>query len=210
MANKNTLILTCGGTGSGKTTVAKLIRDEMSKDSSAQVICLDQFYLNDIDKIPRLKDELNYDHPNAFDWELIKSCINSLLTGKETYLPEYDYSIHQRKKEMRLVQSTDIIVLEGILSLYDKELCEMADIKIFVETESDERFIRRLVRDVQERGRSLDSVIKQWRNVVRPMHKAFVDPLKESADIIIPWYKTNMTGVKTIIATLSQMIKDKK
>ena len=152
-------------------------------------------------------DKINFDHPNAFDWKLLNQKIDSLLDGKKTELPQYDYTVCKRKKETTIVESTDVIILEGILSLYDQDILAKADLKIYVDTPDDERFIRRLLRDRAERKRTDEDTISQWRKTLRPMQRQFISPQKSEANIIVPWSKVNNIAIKAIQGAIQQFLK---
>ena len=145
------------------------------------------------------RSKLNYDHPDAFDTELLCEHIRLLKEGKAIEMPVYDYSIHNRSKETICVNPAPVIVLEGILIFAEPELCDLMDIKVFVDTDADVRILRRIVRDVKERGRSLDSVITQYLTTVKPMHEQFVEPSKRCADIIIPEGGENLVALDMLI-----------
>lgn len=173
-----------GGTGAGKTTVAK--RVTARTEDAATLIPLDNYYkdLSHLD-IEERRD-VNYDHPDAFEWELLRSDVSKLLAGKSIEMPQYDFTAHNRMDETVQVEPTEVIVVEGILALYDDELTEMLDLKVYVETDADVRILRRIQRDVIERGRDLEGVIDQYLSTVKPMHEQFVEPTKKHADLIIP------------------------
>lgn len=173
-----------GGTGSGKTTITKRIIREFGGDVS--VMYHDNYYKAHDEMSYEERCKLNYDHPNAFDTELMLSHLKELKSGKAISCPVYDYSIHNRSKKTVNVNPAKVIVVEGILIFADKKLCDELDIKIFVDTDADVRILRRIVRDVRDRGRSLDSVVSQYLNTVKPMHEQFVEPSKRNADVIIP------------------------
>ena len=173
-----------GGSGSGKTTLARNIAEHFGERIS--VLRHDDYYKaqSDISEAERAK--LNYDHPDAFDTPLLISHLKALKQGQAVNSPVYDYRIHDRSKDIRRVDATRVIILEGILIFENRELLELMDMKIFVDTDPDVRIIRRLARDVKQRGRTLESVIEQYLSTVKPMHEAFVEPSKKRADIIIP------------------------
>lgn len=173
-----------GGTGAGKTTVARELTE--GADDSVTRIPLDNYYkdLSHLDMDERA--EVNYDHPNAFEWELVREHMAALMEGQHVKMPQYDFTIHNRSEECTTVQPTDVIVLEGIFSLYDERLNDMMDLRVYVETDADVRILRRIRRDVIDRGRDLDGVIQQYLNTVKPMHEQFVEPTKKHADLIIP------------------------
>ncbi|MCD2199593.1 uridine kinase [Halobacterium sp. KA-4] len=173
-----------GGTGAGKTTVAREITDNV--EEAATLIPLDNYYkdLSHMDFEERAN--VNYDHPSAFEWDLLQEHLDALLSGQPVEMPQYDFSEHLRKEERVTVEPTDVIVLEGILALYDEDVNDMLDLHIYVETDADVRILRRIERDVVERGRDLEGVMDQYLSTVKPMHEQFIEPTKKDADIIIP------------------------
>jgi uridine kinase len=173
-----------GGTGAGKTTVARLITESVGE--SITRIPIDNYYhdLSHLDFEER--KSRNYDHPSAFEWDLLREQVSSLLEGQSVEMPQYDFSEHNRKPEPKEVEPTDVIILEGILALHDDALNEMMDLRLYVETDADVRILRRIQRDVVERGRDLESVIEQYLSTVKPMHDQFIEPTKRNADLIIP------------------------
>ncbi|QHI72222.1 uridine kinase [Aminipila terrae] len=173
-----------GGTGSGKSTLINKIKEEFNDDIT--VISHD-FYYKEHSNMP-FKDRslLNYDHPDAFDTDLMIEHIKLLKDRKEAWCPVYDFTIHNRVSEKLVLNPSKVVVVEGILIFENKELLNLLDIKVFVDTDADVRIIRRILRDVKERGRSLDSVVTQYLTTVKPMHEQFVEPSKKYADIIIP------------------------
>lgn len=183
---KSILIGVAGGTGSGKTSMARNIVKDF--DPKEVVIIEQDSYYHDLSHIPlEIRGHHNFDHPDAYDFQQLKSDMRRLLAGEEVNIPIYDYKTHTRKKdEFQHVGGHKIIVLEGIMVLYDSELRDLMDIKIYIETAADIRFIRRLKRDIYQRGRTVDSVIQQYLETVRPMHEQFIEPTKKYADIIIP------------------------
>lgn len=193
-----------GGTGSGKTLVSKRIYDELGSDRVA-IIEQDSYYRDQSDIPLDSRNSRNYDHPNAFDLELMRLQMQELMDGKAVKIPVYDYKTHTRKKRRRIVKDHVVIILEGILTLFDPGIRMLMDIKVYIDTPSDTRFIRRLNRDTKERGRESDSIIRQYQESVRPMHDQFVEPTKAYADIIIPGGGYNNVAVdllKTKVATL--------
>ncbi len=182
---KSIIIGICGGTGSGKSTVTNELVSLIDEEKVA-VIEQDSYY-KDQSHLPfEERVQTNYDHPFAFDNELLISHLKSLKEGKSIEKPIYDFEVHNRKKEVEIVSPKEVIILEGILIFFEKEIRHLLDIKVFVDTDSDVRIIRRILRDMKERGRSLDSVILQYMNTVRPAHLQFIEPSKKYADIIIP------------------------
>ncbi|WP_257297818.1 uridine kinase [Haloarchaeobius sp. FL176] len=173
-----------GGTGAGKTTVAREVADTVGE--AVTRIPLDNYY-EDLSHMPlEEREEVNYDHPDAFEWELLVDQLDSLLMGQPIEMPQYDFEIHNRTDETVTVSPSDVIVVEGIFALYDDDILDMCDLRVFVETDADVRILRRIRRDVLERGRELAGVIDQYLSTVKPMHEQFVDPTKKNADVIIP------------------------
>ena len=178
------IISICGGSGSGKTTFTDKVRNEVKENIS--VIHMDSYYLPKLPKdLETSHGQPNYDHPNAFDWKLLRSHIKSLKNGKSISAPLYDFKKNSRLKKTTLVKPTKVVLFEGIFSLYDESIRSMSDITAFLHVEADIRFIRRLHRDVEERGRSLDSVINQYYETVRPMYQKYLDPQRQFADFIV-------------------------
>ncbi|MFC4436586.1 MULTISPECIES: uridine kinase [Natrialbaceae] len=173
-----------GGTGAGKTTVARTVAETVGE--AVTRIPVDNYYedLSHLDYEERA--EVNYDHPSAFEWELLREQLDALLMGQPIEMPQYDFEIHNRKDEHVRVEPSDVIVLEGIFSLFDEQILEMLDLKVYVMTDADVRILRRIERDVVDRGRDLEGVIEQYLETVKPMHEQFVSPTKKNADVIIP------------------------
>lgn len=195
-----------GGTGSGKTTVAHNIKEKIGED--ILILDMDSYY-KDNSHIPfeeRLK--INYDHPDAFDIPLLKSHIETLLRGETIKKPIYSFVEYTRLKDYEEVKPKRIIILEGIFVLFFEELRKLMDIKIYVDTDADIRLIRRLLRDIKERGRTIDSVIKQYTEVVRPMHIQFVEPTKRFADIIIPEGGFNIVAVDIVVSRIKEFFRE--
>ena len=203
------LICVCGGSGSGKTTVTEEISKIFPNKLKLLHLCLDSFYLKNLGEIKqnKLHTNINFDHPNSFDWKLVEETVDGLLNRKEVKIPIYDYVKSRRSDKFTVVKNVDVIIFEGILSLYDNYINEKAAIKIFVDTPDDERFIRRFLRDKQQRGRQTEDIIQQWRNVVRPMYRLFISPQKANADIVIPWYKFNKVAIRALNASIKDFIK---
>jgi len=187
----------CGGTGSGKTTVARRILDCVS-DEHVTFLQQDSYYRNLGDMPVELRHAINFDHPDALDNDLFINHVKALRAGEAIGMPVYDFSIHTRKNETIHIEPKPILIIEGILIFVDAALRAQMDIKIFVDTDDDLRFIRRLQRDVHERGRTVESVIKQYLETVRPMHQQFVEPSKRHADVIIPEGGYNEVGIDLI------------
>ena len=194
-----------GGSGSGKTTLAQLILDHIGADKIA-FLPHDAYY-RDQDHLPyeeRLK--VNYDHPDSLETELLVRHIQELKAGRAIDLPVYDFNIYSRKHETRRIEPRSIILVEGILIFYEKILRKLFDVKIFVDADPDIRLIRRLTRDITERGRSVDSVISQYQATVRPMYLEFVEASKRYADIIIPEGGRNPVALEMVIARLESLL----
>jgi uridine kinase len=197
-----------GGTGSGKTTVAKAITREL-RDERISIIHEDSYY-RDQSHLPfeeRIKT--NYDHPNAIDKPLLIQHLRNLLAGHPIEKPIYDFKNHTRAEKTERIIPGDVVIIEGILALEDPELRDLMKIKIYVETDADIRFIRRLRRDINERGRTADSVIEQYKNVVRPMHMQFVEPSKRFADVIIPEGGFNKVAIGLMVTAIREYQRKK-
>lgn len=186
-----------GGTGSGKTTITKKLIKKFGEEVS--VIQHDSYYKAHHEMSYEERSLLNYDHPNAFDTDMLVQAIRDLKDGKSIVCPVYDYSIHDRSEQTIIINPTKVIIVEGILIFADKDLCDLMDIKIFVDADADERILRRIKRDVRDRGRSLESVISQYLTTVKPMHEQFVEPSKRNADIIIPQGGHNKVAMDMVI-----------
>ena len=208
MTGRRILIGIAGGSGSGKTLVARTIVRELGTD---RVVIIDQdSYYRNLEDIPlRDRDARNFDHPDAFDNELMKRHIRELLAGRPVAQPIYDYSEHRRLPETRQVGEHDVIVLEGILIFTDPELLQLMDIKMFIDADADIRFIRRLRRDLIERGRSADSIIRQYEESVRPMHLQFVEPSKRHADVIIPEGGHNKVAIDLMKTKIRELLRER-
>lgn len=193
-----------GGTGSGKTTIAQNIK-EVFKDDVA-ILCHDYYYKSNEGISLEERKKLNYDHPNSFDTDLLIEQVKTLKNGDIIHHPVYSFVEHTRLKETVEVKPAKVIIVEGILIFENKELCDLMDIKVFVDTDADVRIIRRLLRDVQERGRDLDSVVNQYLNTVKPMHEEFVDPSKRRADIIIPEGGSNAVALSMLLEKIRNFI----
>ena len=202
------LIGIAGGSGSGKTLVARTIIRELGSD---RVVVIDQdSYYKNLDDIPlRDRDARNFDHPDAFDGDLLKRHVRDLLDGRVIEQPVYDYAQHRRLAETRTIGDHMVIVLEGILIFVDPEFRAMMDIKLFVDADQDVRFIRRLKRDLVERGRSVDSIIRQWEESVRPMHLQFVEPTKRYADLIIPEGGHNRVAIDMVKTKIRELLRER-
>jgi len=203
------LIGIAGGTGSGKTSIAKAIASDFGK-SEVALIEQDSYY-KDISSI-NLKDRssVNFDHPDAIDFTLMRDHMEKLLGGGMVDVPIYNFSTHTREKESKKIEKHHIIILEGILALFDQTIRNMMDIKIYVETADDIRIIRRIKRDINKRNRKFNSVIEQYYKTVRPMHIQFVEPTKKYADIIIPEGGQNIVAVDILRTKIMSLILNNK
>ena len=194
-----------GGSASGKTTIVSMIKEAFGED--IVVINHDSYYKAH-DELPfDERSRLNYDHPNAFDTNRMISDIKRLKNNEEIDVPVYDYTIHNRTDQTIHVVPKKVIIVEGILILENAGLRDLMDIKVFVETDADERLMRRIRRDVTERGRSVESILNQYAQTVKPMHEQFVEPSKKYADIIIPRGGENLTGINILMEHLKNMLR---
>lgn len=194
------IIGVCGGTGSGKTTLSQKIYDAFH--DKAILVGMDNYYKDNEEMCLSEKAKVNYDHPDAFDTDLLIKQLTDLKNGLSVDMPLYDYSTHSRKKETLRLDSKDIIIIEGILLFENLNLVNLLDIKIFVDTDADVRILRRIMRDVKERGRTLDSVVMQYLTTVKPMHEQFIEPYKRRADIIVPEGGHNTVALDVIISSV--------
>ncbi len=205
-SRKPLVIGIAGGSGSGKTSVTNSIYD-VFKEHSVVVIEQDYYYKDQshLEFEERLKT--NYDHPLAFDTDLLIHHVETLIDRKLVEKPVYNYSLHTRSEETIIIEPKDVIILEGILVLEDERLRELMDIKLFVDTDGDLRIIRRIMRDINERGRTIDSVIEQYLSVVRPMHNQFIEPTKRYADIIIPEGGHNEVAIDLMVTKIKTILE---
>jgi len=203
--NRAMIIGICGGTGSGKTTVAQTI---IAPVGVGNVVYLqqDSYYRNLGDMPLELRHRVNYDHPDAFDTELLINHLEALRASESIEQPIYDYPTHSRRAETIHVEPRPVIIVEGILVFVNPQMRGLMDLKIFVDTDADIRFIRRLDRDVHERGRTVESVISQYTTTVRPMHLQFVEPSKRYADIIIPEGGFNEVGIDLVTGKIRSFL----
>ncbi len=194
-----------GGTGSGKTTVTKKIVERL--DSSVVVVIAHDLYYYDLSHYPGQNPaEINYDHPDALETSLLIEQLDELRHGRTIEQPFYDFSTHRRRPETRTIHPKRIIIVEGILIFVEKGLRDLMDMKIFVDTDADERLLRRIKRDISERGRSIDSVIHQYVSTVKPMHCEFVEPSKRWADIIVPQGGENEVAIDMIVTKIRSLL----
>lgn len=202
---KPIIIGVTGGTGSGKTTVTRKIIEEFG-DVSLAYIPQDAYYKDQSHLTMDERVLTNYDHPFAFDNDLLSEHIRQLLDGKAVQMPVYDFTQHNRAEETIRVEPKEVIIIEGILIFSDKELRDLMDIKVFVDTDDDIRIIRRIKRDMAERGRSLDSIIDMYTSIVKPMHEQFIEPTKKFADIIIPEGGSNNVAIDLMTTKIRSII----
>lgn len=194
-----------GGTGSGKTTVANVILDRVGAENI--VFLPHDGYYKDLSQLPEAqRTTINFDHPDSLDTDLLVSHLHSLLEGKPVDIPIYDFTTHSRTSQTQHLLPREIILVEGILIFAEPKLLELFDVKIFVDTPADIRFIRRLQRDIQERGRTVESVIQQYLSTVRPMHMEFVEPSKRHADVIIPEGGFNTVAMDMVVARVMSLL----
>ncbi len=194
-----------GGTGSGKTTVAKEVLKHFPQESVV-IMHHDSYYVDRSGLTPAERERINYDHPDSFDNRLLIAHLNDLKSGRAIEKPIYDFETHTRLEETITVRPARIILLEGIMVLAETELRKIMNIRLFVDTDADERFIRRLKRDIGQRGRNVDQVIEQYLQTVRPMHLQFVEPSKRYADVIIPEGGLNVVAVDLIVTKVRDIL----
>lgn len=204
---KTMVIGVAGGSASGKTTVAQKLK-ETFRDDVVLISHDDYYYAHDKLSL-EARTRLNYDHPNAFETDLMIKHIRALRNGETICQPVYNYVVHNRSKDIKLVHPAKVIIIEGFLIYENKELRDLMDIKIFVDTDADERLIRRIMRDVKERGRSLESVIEQYQETVKPMHEQFVEPTRRYADIIVPQGGHNAVAMSMLMDKVKAIINEK-
>lgn len=194
----------CGGTGSGKTTLASRICKAFGKD--AVMLSMDSYYKSNRDIPFEERVKINYDHPDAFDTDLLVEHLSLLKSGATIFHPVYDFTKYMRTDEVRELKSAKVIILEGLLNFYNADLLRLQDIKIFVDTDADVRILRRILRDVKERGRSLESVVNQYLSTVKPMYEHFIEPTKRVADIIVPEGGYNEVAYEMIVNAIVHRI----
>jgi len=195
-----------GGSGSGKSTVTRQVLASVGPDM-ASVLYQDDYYLDQSHMSPEERRKTNYDHPQAFDWPLMVQHLQALRRGEAIEMPSYDFTQDNRASKTIHLKPAPVIVVEGLFALYDADLRKMMSLKIFVDTAPDVRFIRRLQRDMAERGRTAESVINQYMDTVRPMHKQFIEPTKRRADVILP-HGANGPAVDIITTKVMTLIRD--
>ncbi len=206
----NSLIIgVSGGSGSGKTSVTNKILEHL--DRSRVVVLAHDAYYKDLSVYGGLTpDKINFDHPDSLETNLLVQHLRQLKEGREIAQPIYNFTTHRRLKETHIIQPREIIIVDGILIFVEKALRELMDIRIYVDTDADERLIRRIRRDMLERGRSVDSVMTQYLNTVKPMHLEFVEPSKHWADIIIPRGSENLVAIDMVVTKIRSMLREKQ
>ena len=198
-----------GGSGSGKTTVANAILKRVPPDSIAY-IQHDSYYKDLSQLAPAQRATTNFDHPNSLETELMEHQVRELKAGRAVDVPSYDFTTHTRRKETTRVPAHPVILVEGILLYVEPNMRALCDVKLYIDTDADLRFIRRLKRDITERGRTTETVIKQYLETVRPMHLEFVEPSKRYADLIIPYSEFNEVALEFVIARIENKLREYK
>ena len=196
-----------GGTGSGKTTITRKLIQRFGHEVS--VIYHDNYYKAHHNMPYEERAKLNYDQPDAFDTDQLIEAVRALKKGRSVVCPVYDYSIHDRSEKTITVKPARVVIVEGILIFENKELCDLMDIKVFVDADADVRILRRIVRDVRDRGRSLESVVSQYLNTVKPMHEKYVEPSKRNADIIVPQGGHNRVALEMVMERVRAHLEGK-
>ena len=204
-----TIIGIAGGTGSGKTTVVREIVKALPEHCVA-VVPQDSYYNDTTGMTPEERHKINFDHPDAFDWELLIKQIGELRNGHAIEQPTYSYIECNRLEPTVHVEPKPVIIIEGIMALLDKRLRDMMDIKIFVDTDADERLIRNITRDIIERGRNVEMVVDRYRKVLKPMHEQFIEPCKRFADVIVPQGGHNNAAINMLAKFVKQQLRDKE
>ena len=204
--NKTTIIGIAGGTGSGKTTVVKKIVEALPPHHVA-VVPLDSYYNDPSHMTDEERHAINFDHPDAFDWKLLIKHINALRNGEAVNQPTYSYLLCNRLPETIRVEPKPVIIVEGIMTLLNKKLRDMMDLKIFVDCDSDERLIRNIQRDTIDRGRTVSMVVDRYLEVLKPMHEQFIEPTKKYADLIIPQGGESKTGIHILKTYIEGIVK---
>lgn len=203
--NKPLIIGVVGGAGSGKTTIAQKLKNHFKHE--VIYIAHDNYYRDQTHMTMEERKKVVYEHPKALETSLLISHLKKLIKGKSVYMPMYDFTVSNRTKKTTLLKPKKVIIMEGILLFENKQLRDLMDIKIFVDTDADIRLGRKIIRDINERGRTLEHSLKQYYEMTRPMHLAFVEPNKKYADIVIPEGGNNKVGVEMIIHTIEQLYK---
>ncbi len=196
-----------GGTASGKTTIANQLAATFENETHVTIIRQDDYYKDQAHKTMAERVKNNYDHPDAFDTDLLVEQLSQLKKGESILKPTYDYELHTRSDVVEKIIPSRVIVLEGIFVLAQQEVRDLCDIKVYCDTPDDIRFIRRLVRDVNERGRTVESIIQQYLSTVKPMHDAFIEPSKKYANIIFPENSENDVAIDLLITKIASIIQ---
>lgn len=206
---RHTIIGIAGGTASGKTTVAKVLYEKTTPIGSVAMLRMDDYYKDTTNLSLDERRKINFDHPDAYDIDLFMEHLKALKEGKKIEKPVYDFVVSNRMQETEPIEPGNVIIVEGILLFAIPKIRDLFDIKIYVETPDDIRFIRRLTRDIEKRGRSIESVVSQYLSTVRPMHETFVEPSKKYADLIIPEGGHNQVAMDVIITKINQLLNEK-
>ncbi len=205
MTTPSFVIGIAGGTGAGKTAVAREVKEAVGE--AVTRIPLDNYYRDQSHLPMEEREAVNYDHPSAFEWDLLTDHLSRLVAGEAVEMPQYDFSAHNRKEETETVEPTEVLIIEGILALYEGDARDLFDLCVYVQTDADVRILRRIQRDVIERGRELEGVMDQYLGTVKPMHEQFIEPTKKHADIIIP-EGLNRSAVDLLIKKLHAEVRE--
>lgn len=206
---KPLLIGIAGGTASGKSSIAEIIYNNFKDSKSICIIKEDDFYKDQSHMPMEERVKTNYDHPLAFDHDLLFTFLNKLINGEEVVKPIYDFTVHNRSDKTEIIKPCDVIIFDGLFALFNQDIRELLDIKIYVDTPADVRFIRRLRRDTVERNRTVDNIINQYLSTVKPMHDQFIEPSKQYADLIIPHGKENVVAIDILNTKINSIIREK-
>ena len=206
---KPVIIGISGGTASGKTSIAEIIYNSFKETNSICIIREDDFYKDQSHMPMEERVKTNYDHPLAFDHDLLLDVLSKLINGENAVKPTYDFTCHNRSDITEVVKPCDVIILEGLFVLYNPDIRNILDIKLFVDTPADVRFIRRLKRDIVERNRTMENVMEQYLTTVKPMHDQFVEPSKLYADLIIPEGKSNVVAIDLLTTKINSILNEK-
>lgn len=205
---KSVIIGIAGGSASGKSSISRRLKEKYENTNSVVIIRQDDYYKDQSHKTMEERVKTNYDHPFAFDNDLFVTQLKQLMDGIAIEKPIYDFVVHTRSSETEHILPSDVIVIEGLFILEDEQLRDLCDIRIFVDTDDDIRFIRRLIRDVKKRGRTIDSVIEQYTTTVKVMHNTFIEPSRKYADIIIPEGGQNQVAIDLLTTKISSIIQE--
>ena len=209
LKHKPVVIGIAGGTCSGKSSIAGILIDEFRYTNSINIIREDDYYKDQSHLPMEERAKTNYDHPLAFDFDLMIDHLNKLIAGETIEKPTYDYTVHNRSNVTEIVHPSDVLIIEGLFALYTREIRDLEDIKIFIDTPADIHFIRRLKRDVKERARTIESITDQYLTTVKPMHDQFLEPTKQFADIIIPQGKSNTVAIDLLKTKINSILNEK-